>query len=126
MKNEWHGGKGPDSRISDVRAYWDCPLWENMKKKKYDSYSEFSSDLNKVLDDRMEGFENINEDEYKPFRALFLDDQRDPENAWIHDENKKLQQVSGIANYKWDVVRTYEEFVEYVEKYRLPRSRYIK
>lgn len=93
-------GKGDKNRVSDVRAYWDSPLWDNIKKKKE---------------------EQVVVDEYKPRRFLFLDDIRNPENAWVYSENKTLQQYSGICNTKWDIVRSYDQFVEYVEKYGIPQ-----
>lgn len=85
-------GKGDKNRVSDLNAYWNSPLWDNLKKSK-DSQNK---------------------------RFLFLDDKRFPQNARIHDHDKALQQYSGIANFKWDIVRTYEDFVEYVEKNGIP------
>jgi hypothetical protein len=88
-------GKGDKNRVSNMRAYWNSPLWDK-----------------KIPTDTV--------DLYKPKRFLLLDDMRNPENCYIHDENKTLQQVSGIDNKNWDVVRTYEEFVNYIEKYGIP------
>lgn len=111
--NSSAAGKGPDSRVSDHSAYRNSPLWDNFGKKSYDSYTEFSKDFTPMV-------EEIENTEYKPFRALFLDDDRIPEHAYMWDHDKTLQQYSGIANYKWDIVRSYDEFVEYVEKYGIP------
>jgi len=87
--------KGDKNRVSDLNAYWSSPLWDNLKKKTM-------------------------EDQYKPKRFLLLDDIREPEHCYIFEEDKTLQQYSGISNSKWDVVRSYEEFVEYVEKFGIP------
>lgn len=53
-------------------------------------------------------------------RILFLDDERDPENAYLWDEKYPLVVYSGIPAWKWDVVRSYEEFVEYIEEKGIP------
>jgi predicted phosphodiesterase len=37
MKGQWHGGKGPTSRVNDIKAWNKSPLWDNVgpnKKKK--------------------------------------------------------------------------------------------
>ncbi len=93
-------GKGDKNRVSNMNAYWSSPLWDNIGNKAT------------ILEAQSEA--------YKPKRFLFLDDIRIPQNAWIHDENKTLQQVSGIDNFRWDIVRTYEQFVEYVETFGIP------
>jgi hypothetical protein len=111
---QWHGGKGSDCRISDHSAYRNSPLWDNMKNKKYDSYTEFSNDINPVI-------EEVERETYKPQRFVFLDDDRVPQHAYIWEEDKTLSQVSGIAHFKWDVVRSYDEFVTYVETYGIPQ-----
>jgi len=111
--NSSDAGKGPDSRISNHSAYWNSPLWDNMKNKKYDTYTEFSNDINPII-------EEIERETYKPRRFCFLDDDRIPQHAYIWDEDKTLQQVSGIANFKWDIVRSYDEFIAYVETYGIP------
>lgn len=49
---------------------------------------------------------------------LFLDDLREPHNAYLYDEDISLVDASGIVN--WDVVRSYKEFVEYIEKNGIP------
>jgi hypothetical protein len=53
-------------------------------------------------------------------KCLFLDNERDPKNAQIFDLGKTLQQVSGIENHRWNIVRSYEEFIEYVNKNGIP------
>jgi hypothetical protein len=85
-----------------------------MKNKKYDSYTEFSNDINPVI-------EEVERETYKPQRFVFLDDDRVPQHAYIWEEDKTLSQVSGIAHFKWDVVRSYDEFVTYVETYGIPQ-----
>jgi hypothetical protein len=113
--------KGSWSRVKDLSSYRDCPLWENMKNKTYNSYTEFSNEISPIIEECIESSEEIKRDEYKPIRFLLLDDMRNPEHCYLFDENKTLQQFSGIANFKWDVVRSYDEFVEYVEKYGIPQ-----
>lgn len=60
---------------------------------------------------------------------LFIDDVRNPKDAWIYprrDENnflitgKSLERVSGIPNGNWDIVRSYKEFVTYIENKGMP------
>jgi len=69
--------------------------------------------------------------EYKPLNQmyLFLDDLRLPKDAWIYprrDDKKQiitgrsLENISGIPNGNWDIVRTYEQFVDYLEKNGIP------
>lgn len=91
-------GKGPDSRVSNYSAYWSSPLWDNVGKNKSENQTNESS----------------------KFKALFLDDDRIPEVAYMWDEGKTLQQFSGINNDKWDIVRSYDEFVDYIEKNGIP------
>lgn len=83
--SDWNG-KGSKSRVKDLKAYWDSPLW----KKKEEM--------------------NCN---YK--RCLFLDDWRKPEQAELYgDGGVSLIKKSGIVSFKWDVVKSYKEFVEYI------------
>jgi hypothetical protein len=60
---------------------------------------------------------------------LFLDDLRDPKNAYITSTEdvcgtimigKSLETVSGISNDDWFIVRNYEDFVSVIEKDGLP------
>jgi len=60
---------------------------------------------------------------------LFLDDIRFPKDAWIYprrDDQKRiitgksLEKISGIPNGDWDIVRTYKDFVAYIEKNGIP------
>lgn len=95
MSYEWHGGKGDKPRISDREAYRNSPLWDNIGKDK------------KV-------------EEKEPTTFLFLDDIRMPAQAYIHDHRTTLNQYSGIANFKWDIVRTYDEFVAWIDKNGIP------
>lgn len=87
--SEWNG-KGDKSRVTDIKAYWDSPLW---KKK----------DMN-----------------YNHERCLFLDDVRFPREAVLWDIKQKLLDVSRIEESKWDIVRSYEEFVGYIQKNGIP------
>jgi hypothetical protein len=49
---------------------------------------------------------------------LFLDDQRNPEDAYLADSHMYLLQASHAT--KWEVVRTYEEFVECINRRGIP------
>jgi hypothetical protein len=60
---------------------------------------------------------------------LFLDDIRFPKDAWIYPRRddkkqiisgKSLEMISGIPNGNWDIVRSYKEFVAYIEKNGIP------
>jgi hypothetical protein len=60
---------------------------------------------------------------------LFLDDIRFPKDAWIYPRRddkkqiisgKSLEKISGIPNGNWDIVRTYDQFVDYIEKNGIP------
>ena len=62
--NSSGAGKGSDSRISDHSAYWSSPLWDNMKNKKCDSYSESSKDFTPLVDEYMKESQNIQGGEY--------------------------------------------------------------
>jgi hypothetical protein len=62
--------------------------------------------------------------------ALFLDDQRNPKDAWIYPrrgdnniliDNNSLEQTSGIPNGIWEIVRNYDEFVAKIEESGVPR-----
>lgn len=109
--------KGDKNRVSDLTAYWTSPLWDSMKNKKYDNCPEFSNDFDAEVG------EYITDDPvhvYKPNRYLMLDDIRIPMHCHLHDEQKTLQQASGVPNESWDIVRSYDEFVGYVETYGIP------
>lgn len=91
MSNSWSGGKGDKSRVSDMKAYWDCPLWDKQEKK---------------------------EETVKKY--LFLDDVRSPEQAYLWGDNATLTAKSGVPAWKWDIVRSYEEFVKYIDTNGIP------
>ncbi len=101
---QWDGGKGDASRISDYKAYH-----ENASK------IEFSFDKKKK-----EKEENAVK-EYKPVRYLFLDDIRVPDRTIIPQTGKSLTETSGISPWQWDIVRSYDEFVNYIETYGIPQ-----
>lgn len=88
--SDWNG-KGSKSRVTDIKAYWDSPLW---KKK-----------------------ETMN---YNHQRCLFLDDIREVAQATLWDEKASLTRASGIDPLRWDIVRSYDEFVEYIDKHGIP------
>lgn len=107
-------GKGDKNRVSNLEAYRDSPLWDNLGKNKYDTWSEFSKDFTPVVE-TYQSAENI-----KPMTALFLDDMREVRHAQLHDFRKTLTQVSGIPASKWDIVRSYAEFVEWIRYNGIP------
>jgi hypothetical protein len=45
---------------------------------------------------------------------LFLDDVRQVKDAFLYDSGKMLADASGIYESKWEIVRTYEQFVKWV------------
>ena len=55
---------------------------------------------------------------------LFLDDQRNPEHAYLHLDSSassvSLVEHSGIHQDDWVIARTYEEFVKCITKLGLP------
>jgi len=51
---------------------------------------------------------------------LFLDDQRDPKDAFCHDENALLAELSRIPNGSWLVVRSYDEFKQVIDARGIP------
>jgi hypothetical protein len=51
---------------------------------------------------------------------LFLDDVRIPQEAFLWDKRVSLEDESNIPNCKWDIVRSYQEFVEYITKNGIP------
>lgn len=108
--------KGSWSRVADTKAYRDSPLWDNLGKKKYESWSEFSNDFTPLV----ESHEKVSQESVKPKTFLFLDDMRDVRHAQLHDYRKTLTQVSGIPEFKWDIVRTYDEFVDWIDHKGIP------
>jgi hypothetical protein len=61
-----------------------------------------------------------NKNKGKDKKFLFLDDVRVPRNAFLWDKNQSLYEASGIPEIKWDIVRSYDEFVEYIQKNGIP------
>jgi hypothetical protein len=89
--SDWNG-KGSKSRVTDIKAYWDSPLW---KKKE----------------------SNVN---YNHERCLFLDDVRMPKEAILWDSKQHLLDVCRIPQGSWTIVRSYEEFVDYIDNIGIP------
>ncbi len=107
MGKTWRGGKGDENRVSNHKAYWDSPLWNKKKKEA------------KVPDNFIPIIEDVYHAPPKK-KCLFLDDIRDPENAYLWDEKKSLYEKSGISSWNWAIVRSYDEFVEYIKKNGIP------
>ena len=51
---------------------------------------------------------------------LFLDDLRYPDGAYLYDKDINLLDATGIPKNQWQIVRTYESFVRYINKNGLP------
>lgn len=85
-------GKGSKSRVQNLQAFNNCPLWDN-----------FGKSMNK-----------------KKRKCLFLDDVREVREAVVWSENVSLTAISGVSESDWDVVRSYDEFVTYLEHYGIP------
>lgn len=90
--SDWTG-KGSKSRVTNYNNYWNSPLWNK---------------------------EAVNEEPETLKRFLFLDDVREVREAFLWDENISLLSASKIPAFKWDIVRSYEEFVAYIQKNGIP------
>lgn len=112
MGKSWSGGKGDDSRVSNHKAYRDSPFWDKKNPLYVDGYGDIDPDI-KTID------VSPKLSRYKP-HYLFLDDDRVPQNAFCWDENMSLWDMSGIKHGEWAIVRSYDQFVEYVEKNGIP------
>ena len=51
---------------------------------------------------------------------LFLDDIRQPEDAWIYSERVKLLDKTNTHGCEWEIVRNYNDFCEFINKYGIP------
>jgi hypothetical protein len=51
---------------------------------------------------------------------LFLDDIRNPKDAFCYDDNKTLSDLSSIPNGAWEVVRSFDEFKRMIDTKGLP------
>lgn len=63
-------------------------------------------------------WKNTNEMFFK--KCLFLDDVRTPSQAYIYDKDISLQDASGIPSIKWYIVKSYDEFKEYIDRNGIP------
>jgi hypothetical protein len=52
---------------------------------------------------------------------LFLDDVRNPNQAFLHGQNATLLEHTRTLAFQWTVVRSYEEFLETIYQKGLPR-----
>lgn len=98
MSGAWSGGKGDKSRVTDYQSYWNSALWEHKGKTR---------------------------------KALFLDDCRIPSMAYLWNDNfiqvsstqkdyQTVVDVSRIPEKSWDIVRSWEDFKEYIDKNGIP------
>lgn len=53
---------------------------------------------------------------------LFLDDVRQPKEAFLYGESKMLCEYSGIPNGCWEIVRNYDDFVKILNEKGLPKA----
>ncbi len=51
---------------------------------------------------------------------LFLDDIRMPEDSWIYSERVKMLEKSKTQSCEWTIVRNYEDFCEFINKFGIP------
>jgi hypothetical protein len=51
---------------------------------------------------------------------LFLDDIRKPKDAFLNTHNCYLLDASKTPNSCWNIVRNYEDFCEWIEKFGVP------
>lgn len=56
----------------------------------------------------------------KPSYKLFLDDYRNPKNAFLWDINCSMLKASSTYSWDWEVVRSYKSFVDIIEKRGIP------
>lgn len=61
-----------------------------------------------------------NKNKGKPKKYLFLDDVRKVGEAVVWDSNSHLLELSRTLEYNWDIVRSYDEFVNYIEENGIP------
>jgi hypothetical protein len=57
---------------------------------------------------------------FRPKRYLYLDDVRIPEKTFLPDEMKYLTTASEIPAEKWEIVRSYDAFVEWIQENGIP------
>jgi hypothetical protein len=89
----WEAGKGYKSRVANFRGFWNN--FDNIK--------------------------GLTKNKQLTGKALFLDDWRTPKQATLWSTSKKpLIEVSNIPNSTWNIVRSYDEFVEFIEKNGIP------
>ena len=106
MGKTWRGGKGDESRVTNHRGY----------RENHDNIS-FEGDYKNFTSHKKQPMQ-LEQVQIKKF--LFLDDIRIPQDAYLWDENKKLRDASGIACNRWDIVRSYEEFTEWIDTNGIP------
>lgn len=51
---------------------------------------------------------------------LFLDDIRKPSDGFLYNEQKYLLDYSGTQACEWEVVRNYQDFCEFLDKFGIP------
>ncbi len=56
----------------------------------------------------------------KKNKNLFLDDVREVKDAFLYDDGSMLENASNIPRGNWDVVRSYDQFVDWVSENGIP------
>lgn len=79
---------------TNYKSYYNSTFWND-------------KDLNKFVEE-------------KPKKYLYLDNERHPNRTFLWDENCFLHEMVKIPPSNWIIVRSYEQFVEMVEKIGIP------
>jgi hypothetical protein len=51
---------------------------------------------------------------------LFLDDIRKPKDGFLYNDGRYLLDASNTSNSCWNIVRNYEDFCEWIDKFGVP------
>lgn len=144
MKGQWHGGKGPESRISNYAQYNETASKLYPEKKSAYGWAKeiFQTDLEKFMMDpdgwrhndgvrletriTKEDFVNRlsectclhgNLGQYN----LFLDDKRQPKYAYCSDTARPVSEAAGCQEDDWLIVRSFENFSLVLNYFGMPR-----
>lgn len=107
-------GKGDKWRKgTNYDKYYNSPFWEARTR----TYQEPADKVAKYvhLDVDETGETTVNTKTY-----LFLDDWRHPVKAYLWDDGIPLVNKVNVPGSRWNIVKTYDEFVEFVEKNGIP------
>ncbi len=108
-RKSWGGGKGDESRVDDYRSYRNN--FDNI-----DFSGHRKGHREKVVEEiPVKCVEKVITKKY-----LFLDDIRIPNDAYLWGESQTLKQASNVPCNRWDIVRSYDEFVTWLDKNGIP------